>query len=547
MAYEDNENGQSQRRQYDSSRYSDRSRYSSQRRQASQSRSSSPTQRSSQSRSATQARNSNQARSAGQSRNGSNPQRRQASQTRSNVNEQRSARSRHVSTTQYAEVQQYNSAQGYQDVSRYNDPSRYNASVGSYNSLYNPQQGTLNKKQSNAPKIILVVVLLAVIAALVWFFVIPKPFEVTVNGKEVTMNPGTTVASLVEEGYARPTPGNLVAVDGSIITAGEGEPFSATINGEKAATDAKLAKDMTVEIGNGGDITEDFTSSQETIPFDTVNDDTSFEAYWTGSIHEMRDGVDGLRTVKTGTISGKTVSEDTVPAIPGGYHNYTVQTDQPVIALTFDDGPWPETTDQILDILEANGAKATFFTIGEQVEPYSAAVKRAEAMGCEVCTHSWDHASGSGGGVDLTLMSADEQISEITQGYAAIANVLGKEPPHIIRAPGGNFHDDIINTLWSYVDAEIGWDVDTKDWSLPGSDSIASVILSVEPGQVVLMHDGGGDRAQTVAALREALPVLVERGYKCVTISELLTYDKSRNGSQAAPAEPAGETAQMEA
>ena len=539
MTYDDNGNDQYQRRQYDSSRYSDRSRYSSQRRQTSQSRSGNTSQ--------SRSSSSTQRRQATQSRSSSNPQRRQASQSRSSSASQSSGRARHASTTQYAEIQDYNANQGYQDVSRYNDPSRYSASAGSYNSLYTPQQGMVAKKQSNAPKIVIIVVLLAIIAALVWFFIIPKPFEVTVNGKEVTMNPGSTVATLVEEGYAKPTPGNFVAVDGSIISAGEGEPFSATINGDAAPGDTKLGKDMVVEIGNGGDITEEYTSSEEVIPFETVNDDTSFEAYWFGSIHEMKDGVDGLRTVKTGNVSGKTVSEDTVPAVAGGYHNYTVQTDEKVIALTFDDGPWPETTDEILDILEANGAKATFFTIGEQVEPYSASVKRAADMGCEVCTHSWDHASGSGDGVDLTLMSADEQIWEITQGYAAIANVLGKEPPHLIRAPGGNFHDEIINTLWSYVDAEIGWNVDTKDWSLPGSDAIAAAILSAEPGDVILMHDGGGDREQTVAALRTALPELIDRGYKCVTVSELLTYNNNASGNEENAKEPAAEEVEMAA
>ena len=528
MAYDDN--GQYRQRssqQSATARYNDQSRYSSQRRQSSQARSGQA--RSSQTR-------SSQTRSA-QTR---------STQTRSSAGTQRSGRARHASTTQYAEVQQYDNPQAYQDVARYNDPSRYSASAGSYNSLYTKQRGAAVKKKSNAPTIALIVILIAVIAALLWFFIIPRPFEVTVNGKEVTMNPGSTTATLVEEGYAKPAPGNLVAVDGSLITVGEGEPFSATINGEKAATDTKLAKDMVVEIDDGGDITEDYTSTEEVIPFDTVNDDTSFEAYWAGSIHEMKDGVDGLRTVKTGTLSGKTVSEDTVPAIAGGYHNYTVQTEEPVIALTFDDGPWPETTDEILDILEANGAKATFFTIGEQVEPYSEAVKRADAMGCEVVTHSWDHASGSGEGVDLTLMSAEEQIAEITQGYAAIARVLGKEPTHIMRAPGGNFHDDIIYTLWDYVDAEIGWDVDTKDWSLPGVEAIESAILSAEPGQVILMHDGGGDREQTVAALRAALPVLVERGYKFVTVSELLTYDTSHNGATVASEEPAEESVEME-
>ena len=103
----------------------------------------------------------------------------------------------------------------------------------------------------------------------------------------------------------------------------------------------------------------------------------------------------------------------------------------------------------------------------------------------------------------------------------------------MMRAPGGNFHDEIINTLWPYLDAEIGWDVDTEDWARPGADAIAARILSVEPGQVILMHDGGGDRSQTVEALRQALPELTARGFKCVTISELLSYNKANNQSNA--------------
>ncbi len=410
-------------------------------------------------------------------------------------------------------------------ASPYNDYARY-TSAGGYNSLYDPRNNAPAKK-SKAPLVIGIIVAVLAIAALVWFFIIPKPFEVTVNGKEVTMKPGSTVATLVEEGYAKPSPGNLLAVDGTLITTGEGEPFSATVNGSPVATDAALSKDMVVEIGDGGDKTEDYTTAEEVIPFGSVNDDMSFEAYWAGSIHAMQDGQDGLQTTKTGTISGKKVSEVTKPAVDGGYHNYTVQTSEPVIALTFDDGPWPETTHEILDILEANGAKATFFTIGNQISSYADAVQRANNMGCEVCTHTWDHADGSGQGVDLTLMSADEQIWEVTQGYAAIASAIGKEPVHLLRAPGGNFHDEIINTLWPYLDAEIGWDVDTEDWARPGVDAIVSRILSVEPGQVILMHDGGGEREQTVEALRQALPELVKRGYKCVTVSELLTYDQS--------------------
>lgn len=75
------------------------------------------------------------------------------------------------------------------------------------------------------------------------------------------------------------------------------------------------------------------------------------------------------------------------------------------------------------------------------------------------------------------------------------------------------------------MDAEVGWDVDTEDWRLPGSDAIYAAIMSAQPGQVILMHDGGGDRWQTVEAIRRAVPELVAQGYRLVTIDELLAYE----------------------
>ena len=77
-----------------------------------------------------------------------------------------------------------------------------------------------------------------------------------------------------------------------------------------------------------------------------------------------------------------------------------------------------------------------------------------------------------------------------------------------MRAPGGNFKGDIVWTLQPYIDAEIGWNVDTEDWRRPGADTIASRIMKAKPGSVILMHDGGGDRSQTVEALKKALPQL---------------------------------------
>ena len=348
---------------------------------------------------------------------------------------------------------------------------------------------------------------------------------VTVNGTRTTVWRGATVEKLLDKDIAHPNPGNLLAVDGSLLTEGGGDVCSATINGEKVSIDTKLPRGAQVQIFDGEDVVEDFTTSEETIKHGTSDASRDFDAYWSGSIHLLSDGVDGVRTTRTGKVSGISVSEDTVPAIDAGFTIYTADPgEDKAICLTFDDGPWPESTKAILDTLEEYGAKATFFTIGNQISEVSDQVKRAHDMGCLVCTHTWDHAAGAGEGVNLTYMSSQEQIDEVQKGYQAIKEAIGEEPPKIMRAPGGNFYGSIIDTLWPYVDAEIGWDVDTEDWRQPGSDAIAEMILSVQPGQVILMHDGGGDRSQTVEALREALPQLVEQGYKFVTVQEMLAY-----------------------
>lgn len=373
---------------------------------------------------------------------------------------------------------------------------------------------------------IILLLLSGLITGGAYLYLNPPKSEVTINGETVQIGRSTTIEEVIEAGYASPAPGNLLAIDGSVAQEGGGTAFVATINGAQTIDPATvLHKGDVVEITDGTDQTESYTESEEVIPHGTIETDTSADAYWHGSLHVYEKGEDGLQVTRTGDVSGITVSERVNDPVDSGYHIYTADVgDDKVIALTFDDGPWPDTTNAILDVLEASGAKATFFTIGEQIEYYQDEIKREKSLGCQVCTHTWDHASGSGQGVNLTYMSAEEQVNEVQRGYEAIRNVLGEEPSHVLRAPGGNYYGDVIANLESYVDAEVGWDVDTEDWRLPGSDAIYERIMSAEPGQVILCHDGGGDRWQTVEAVRAAVPELVAQGYKLVTIDELLAY-----------------------
>ena len=142
---------------------------------------------------------------------------------------------------------------------------------------------------------------------------------------------------------------------------------------------------------------------------------------------------------------------------------------------------------------------ATFFTIGEQISDktdYVETIQRMAAEGHQIGTHSYDHAATGGNGVDMTPKpgKADRGGAD---GPQAIATRRA-EASKVFRSPGGNFHDEIIWNLQPYITSEIGWNVDTEDWRRPGADAIAERLLSAKPGDVVLMHDGGGDRSQTI-------------------------------------------------
>ncbi|MBR2836650.1 MAG: polysaccharide deacetylase family protein [Coriobacteriales bacterium] len=434
-----------------------------------------------------------------------------------------------------------NTNSGYNQYNQYNSYSRNSYDSGSYrnrSNAYNQRtaaaaQATYRRpnrqpeqKRSYKPVLIVIIILLTLVLLGVggWFlYRMLTTFPVTINGEKVIMHNGDTVATLLEGGYATPNPGNLLAMDGNVLIQGGGEPYAITVDGVPTKdTNLQLANNIDVQIGDGADLTEEIITTEEAIPFEWHNDSLEFGAYWNGSIHLLSDGREGKRVIRTGALSGQTQTEVVEEPIDSGYRIFTAQVNELVVAFTFDDGPWPETTSQILDILEQYGAHATFFTIGNQIPGREYLVQRAISLGCQVCTHTWDHANGSGQGVNITYMSPEEQINEVLMGYQAITDATGQEPARIMRAPGGNFYGETIENLWPYVDAEIGWDIDTRDWARPGVDAIVASILTVEPGQVILMHDGGGDRSQSVQALAQALPILADLGYRFVTIDELM-------------------------
>lgn len=381
-----------------------------------------------------------------------------------------------------------------------------------------------HKRKKTWPRVVAILAVLVVIGFGGFFgyqqIVYGGPITATVNGETMTLEGSErTIDGLLDNQIVQVSPGNFIAVDNSVIEEGKGTRASAIIN-ETQVDDlgTHIMEGDVVVVSSGTDVMEDYTDS-DPIVVSAVSERIGSA----GALHVFLDGQDGEKVTRTGKTSGKTVESMTKNVINDRlvYYNANSNGDK-VIALTFDDGPNGETTDEILDILKANDAKATFYTIGTNASKYPDQIKRAAAEGHEIATHSWDHAAGSGKGASLDLMSTDERIQEVEKGLSIIKELTGKDGSQYFRAPGGNFGDATANDLKALISGEIGWNVDTQDWTQPGSEVVFRRILLAGPGEIVLLHDGGGDRSQTVAALRDALPILKEQGYRFITVSELI-------------------------
>ncbi|MFE0823069.1 polysaccharide deacetylase family protein [Streptomyces sp. NPDC058847] len=178
------------------------------------------------------------------------------------------------------------------------------------------------------------------------------------------------------------------------------------------------------------------------------------------------------------------------------------------VNITIDDGPDPAWTPQVLDLLREYGAKATFCMTGTQAQAHPGLVKDVVAAGHRLCDHSVSH--------DTAMDKKHEayQSKEILDAERMITEASGGVRPMYYRAPGGAFTPHSRTLAASRGMRPLGWNVDTKDFERPGADAIvATVRRELRNGPTILFHDAGGDRAQTVEALRRVLPWLKEQGY----------------------------------
>lgn len=181
------------------------------------------------------------------------------------------------------------------------------------------------------------------------------------------------------------------------------------------------------------------------------------------------------------------------------------------VALTFDDGPTPEYTRQILDILDQYQVQATFFLLGQQVARNPDLAREIVRRGHSIANHTWDHPS-------LNKLSAARIDSEISATDTIIQQTTGLRPT-CVRPPYGAINQTVISRINGSFHNAVDWNVDPLDWKKPGTAAIINRVLSgVRPNSIVLMHDGGGNRSQTVAALPYIITALRDRGYSFTSI-----------------------------
>ncbi|MEZ5098948.1 MAG: polysaccharide deacetylase family protein [Thermoleophilia bacterium] len=177
------------------------------------------------------------------------------------------------------------------------------------------------------------------------------------------------------------------------------------------------------------------------------------------------------------------------------------------VYLTFDDGPVPGSTERVLALLARWDALATFFPIGEQIAMYPELARAEAAAGHAIGSHTWHHenlASAGAGALDATVGASLRALRRATHRTTSC-----------LRPPFGAIAGSTASRAAALGLRLVLWDVDPQDWRLPGSGAIAARVLAgVRPGSIVLLHDGGGPRGGTIAALGTILRVLTARGYR---------------------------------
>jgi peptidoglycan/xylan/chitin deacetylase (PgdA/CDA1 family) len=351
------------------------------------------------------------------------------------------------------------------------------------------------------------VLVFSALVGLLWG--VSAPLHLTVDGVRRTVAAGATVEQLNGAGYVMSDAGDLLGVKGGVVRHGAGDPITYVRNGAPVGAEQHLY-DGDVILSTSG------VSRREPVVRVKVSVAPTTTVEGTGPILKlMSSGKPGVDEVTRGQVSGAVISSRTItPAVNMVIAAVMPSSTDKIVALTFDDGPWPNQTDKILEILKTENVPGTFFMLGIQAKRNPALAARVAQQGELVGNHTYDHAL-------LTKMKFGQIQGDIAKGADAIRSATGTTTVWF-RPPYGAVNKNVWAAAKGAKESLVLWDVDSLDWTRPGPPKIVSnVMRHVGQASIVLMHDGGGDRSQTIAALPKIIGELRTRGYTFVTVEQM--------------------------
>ena len=333
--------------------------------------------------------------------------------------------------------------------------------------------------------------LAALAVALSMPFQVRPPVPVLIGTRIMMAPDGTTVADAMRRLGVRPRPGDLVDVEGVVLRRGS-EPGRVLVNGRPARPSTVLAAGDVVGLIEGRDRVEEISVRVVPVPEGGVPNPQSHVGT-----------VPGESVIRIGAVSGKVVSSTFRPS---GEAEPPRQ-----VALTFDDGPSPTYTPRIVRILRRFEVPATFFMVGYLAERYPAAVRTVRDSGFAIGNHSMHHPTQR----PFAELPSGQIRHQIEEGHAALTR-FGIEPVGF-RPPGGSWSRPVTDAAAALGERTVLWSVDSEDFH-PSKPRIlaARVLRDAARGSIILLHDGGGNRAATVRALPRIINGLRRAGLEIV-------------------------------
>lgn len=316
--------------------------------------------------------------------------------------------------------------------------------------------------------------------------------RVAVDGRMRTLPHGIELGSAVERLGLRVRPGNLLDVHGRVLRRGV-FPGSLLLNGGPAEPRRRLETGDRVTVRDGRDRREP-----------TRRVDVPVLGGLPPQIEFVVGRLPSVAVVRRGAISNQVVSTQT--------RSTGAPVESAGVALTFDDGPSPLYTPRVLDVLRRFHVPATFFVVGYLADAYPQLVQAELAAGAEVGNHTYNHPEVP----PFDQLPAELRDAEIRLGADSIRRAGGD--PSLLRPPAGSYSEAVARAAERERERIVLWSVDPGDWQqgVTAAEIASRVLAAVRPGSIVLLHDGGGDRSATVAALPAIIDGIRRRGLQLV-------------------------------